>query len=103
MLNWLWTSFVALPWWAMILWCAYTIYFIIRAWNIWDETTDYGVAKGYKNVIFGYEKHIRLYHVVRIVFDIPPAIIGLLFPLLRKMFSLKLYTFKEEKKGSETK
>jgi hypothetical protein len=102
----LWVAFVALPWWAMTLWLAYTLYFIIRACMIWKATTEDGVIKGYKYVFFGYKpKHIRLYHLLRMLFDIPPAIIGLFFPLIKAICRMKIYTFEEGKKAesNETK
>ncbi|MFS0905764.1 hypothetical protein AB3N02_22210 [Priestia aryabhattai] len=93
------TAFLALTWWQMGLWVVYMIYFLIRAYHIWDETSTYGIKKGYKHIIVGHnDKHYRLYHLVRTLFDLPPMAIGLLFPVLSKVLSLKIYTFKEEKK-----
>lgn len=96
-MNWLWTSFTLLPIWAFVLWGAYFIYFVCRAYEIWHETSDEGLWKGYKNVFLGYrQRTLRLHHLIRMVFDIPPAILGLLFPVIRKIFTLKLYEFKDK-------
>lgn len=89
-LTWLWISFKSLTWWQMILWIVYTLYFIGRSYHFWDET-KHKFWKGYKNVIFGYDEYFRVYHIVRIIFDIPPAIVGLLFPALRKLLAFKIY------------
>lgn len=99
----LWFAFIALPWWAMTLWVAYTLYFIIRACEIWQATNESGMIKGYKYVFFGYKpKHVRLYHLVRIVFDIPPAIIGLFFPFVKATLRMKIYTFEDGKKAEKS-
>jgi hypothetical protein len=100
------TRLVSLTWWQMILWIVYAIYFLLRAYDVWDEVTEYGFKKGYKHILIGqYKKDLRLYHVIRMIFDIPPMIIGITFPTFKKLFSLKLYTFKDEKKktGEPTK
>jgi hypothetical protein len=98
-IKWLFATIGQIPWWLLLIYLAYAIYFISRAREFWDATTNDGLRKGYKYAIFGsYPKDIRLYHIFRIVFDIPPAIIGLFFPAIRKILSLKIYTFKEEEK-----
>jgi hypothetical protein len=97
-MSFLLASFVGLLWWQMVLWFAYAIYFICRSWQIWRETNDFGIKEGYKEVFIGTDRHFRLYHLVRTIFDIPPMILGLLFPLLRKILRMKLYTFKVEDK-----
>jgi len=97
-MDFLWVEFKSLAWWEMILWVAYVIYFIARAWKVWDETSTDGIKEGYKNIIVGNDKAYRLYHLVRTILDIPPLILGLLFPFLSWLLSFKLYTFKEEKK-----
>lgn len=95
-LTWLWTTVRAFAWWQTTLWIVYTIYFGLRSWHFWEET-ETGLWKGYRNVIFGYEKEIRVYHIFRILFDIPPAIVGLFFPILRSILRFKIYEFKDEK------
>lgn len=97
----IWEKFISLTWWQMSLWVAYTLYFIARSWRIWEETNWYGIKKGYKNVFIGEDKHFRLYHVVRTILDIPPMIVGLFFPAIKKVLSVKLYTFKEEEKKND--
>lgn len=94
---WIYTTLAALPWWGTILWIAYLVYFLYRAYEIWELTDKHGIAKGYKYVFMGNGRTLRLYHLLRMIIDIPPAILGLFFPLLRKIFSLKLYEFKEKK------
>lgn len=96
--SWIYTTLAALPWWATILWIAYLVYFLYRAYEIWEITDKYGIIKGYKIVFLGHNgRTLRLYHLLRMIIDIPSAILGLFFPLLRKIFSLKLYEFKEKK------
>lgn len=100
----LWTAFWDLPWWGSAVVAGYTLYFILRACRIWSETSYHGIRKGYKNVFFGRDaKEIRLYHLIRIVFDIPPAIIGLLFPFIKSIAVMKIHTFKEPKKPEKPK
>jgi hypothetical protein len=95
-LTWVWKSFIDLTWWQMTLWVLYTIYFLFRSFHIWDAVSDYGIRKGYKQVFIGCSRYLRLYHVLRMIFDIPPMIVGLTFPVFKKIFSLKLYEFKQE-------
>ena len=95
-MNWLWIHYTDLSWWAMGLWFIYIVYFIIRAIYIWNETSDDGILEGYKTVFLGRGQTVfRLYHLVRMILDIPPAVLGLLFPLLQKFLTLKLYEFKK--------
>ncbi|EKS8371769.1 MULTISPECIES: hypothetical protein [Bacillus cereus group] len=89
-------AFLSLTWWQMILWVAYTIYFLIRSHTIWEATIDDGIAKGYKEVFIGRDKYLRLHHIVRIFLDIPPMAVGLFFPIIKKVLSLRLYEFKKE-------
>jgi hypothetical protein len=95
--NWLWIAFTDLTWWQMVLWAIYVIYFVVRSWQVWDETTSNGIIKGYRSVYFGYKREIRIYHLIRMILDIPCLVVGLFFPLLRKIFAFKIYTFKETK------
>lgn len=100
----LWTQFTSLTWWQMILWVAYLLYFLIRSHSIWVLTSEYGIRKGYKYVFFGENpKYFRLYHLVRMLFDIPPSIIGLTFPFFKAVLKFKIYEFKPEKKEDEKK
>lgn len=97
--QWLYATLADLTWWQRLLWVVYLIYFITRSYKYWIET-EHGLRKGYRRMIFGYNKEIRLYHILLIIFDIPPAIIGLTFPILKRILSFKIYTFKEkDKKG----
>lgn len=96
-IGWLWTVFTDLTWWQMTLWIAYTIYFVVRSCMFWGETEDTTLWNGYKRAMFGHDKYFRVYHVVKVVFDIPPAILGLFFPILRALLSFKLYEFKIKK------
>lgn len=98
-IDFIWGTIVSLPLWATILWIIYAIYFTYRACQIWIATDEMGIVKGYGYVFLGYnQRTLRLYHLLRMIIDIPPAILGLLFPLLQKIFSLKIYEFKEKKK-----
>lgn len=96
-LHWFLVSWQNLTWWQMILWVAYLLYFLIRTYGYWNETQG-GLRKGYRSMIFGNSKEIRLYHILLIIFDLPPAIIGLMFPTLRKILAFKIYEFKDVKK-----
>jgi hypothetical protein len=97
-LQWLLVSWRNLTWWQMILWVVYLFYFCIRTHGYWSET-KHGLRKGYRHMIFGYSKEVRLYHILLIIFDLPQAIIGLTFPALRKLLSFKIYEFKDNNKG----
>lgn len=91
--------FIDLTWWQMLLWVAYAFYFLARAYTVWEEVTHYGFKKGYKNILVGqYKKDLRLYHIIRMIFDVPPMILGITFPTFKKIFGFKLYTFKDDKK-----
>lgn len=79
-------AFLSLTWWQMILWVAYTIYFLVRSHTIWEATTDDGITKGYKEVFIGRDKYLRLHHIVRMLLDIPPMSVGLFFPVIKKFF-----------------
>jgi hypothetical protein len=95
-----WITFINLTWWQFTLVIAYTLYFCVRAYAFWEEQSDNkSFWKGYRRVIFGFDKAFRVYHIVRILFDIPPAIIGLTFPLLRKVLAFKIYEFKDEREN----
>lgn len=86
-----WSSFRELPWWMEILVFAYAIYFIVRSIMIYKETSDEGIVKGYKNIFLGRNpEYLRLYHVLRMIIDIPPLALGIFFPLLRFIFTLKI-------------
>lgn len=94
---WLYTKFTDLYWWQMILWIVYAIYFFVKAKWFWDSTSQYGLLKGYREVIFGSDRIFKVYHIVLILFDIPPALIGLTFPFLRRVLCFKVYEFKPDK------
>ncbi|MNW28110.1 hypothetical protein D3C74_49220 [compost metagenome] len=98
-MSWLFTSWWDLPWWAMVLWVTYTIYFVCRVWRIGANAIWHGVVRGYKESFLD-GKTIYLGHIVWMIFDIPPTIVGSLLPFVRDVFTLKVYTFrdKEEKK-----
>jgi hypothetical protein len=98
-MEFLWVSFTSLTWWQMLLWIVYALYFIYRTYSVFDQVNDYGLRKGYRYVFLGYyNKDLRLYHIARMLFDIPPMILGLTFPFFKRVLRFKLYTFKEEKK-----
>jgi hypothetical protein len=96
--NFLWTEFFKLTGWQMVLWIIYLLYFIFRTYDFWCESTEYGVIKGYKKSIFGHDEYARLYHIIRIIFDLPMAIIGLFLPLLRDTLTLKVCKLNKENK-----
>lgn len=97
-LNMLWVKFWDLTWWQMILWVIYLLYFIRRSYEIYDSTSIMGLKEGYKDVFIGNDKSFRVYHIIRTVFDIPPMLLGLFFPILNKILSFELYKFKEKGK-----
>jgi hypothetical protein len=88
-ITWLWATITELAWWQLILMAGYTLYFILRAWAYWDATED-GLWKGFRKVLFKYDTHFRVYHIVRILFDIPPMAVGLLFPVLRNVLKWEI-------------
>jgi hypothetical protein len=96
--TFLWNSFFALSGWQMLLWIIYTIYFLIRMCYYYSNANDYGVVIGYRLTVFGRDTHIRLWHIIRLVFEIPMAIIGLLLPTIKRTLTLQVYEFKTEKK-----
>jgi hypothetical protein len=98
-MEFLLVSFTSLTWWQMILWVVYAIYFIYRTYRVFDDVNQYGLRKGYQYSFIGYYKRdLKLYHVARMLFDIPPMILGLFFPIFKRVLNFRIYTFKEEKK-----
>lgn len=97
MIKFLWSSYWNLPWWADILIFAYAIYFIVRSVMIYVATKDNGIPKGYKLIFLGRNpEYLRLYHVLRMIIDIPPLTVGIFFPFIRFVFTLKLVKLKKE-------
>jgi hypothetical protein len=96
-MTWLFISWWNLPWWAMILWAVYTIYFLVRVWTIGANAISYGVLRGYRETFLEDSKTIYLGHIVWMIIDIPPTIVGSLLPFIRDVLTLKVYTFKEKK------
>jgi hypothetical protein len=94
--TFLWNSFFALSGWQMVLWLIYTLYFLIRTYAYWDNASDLGVVQGYRRTAFSHDTHIRLWHLIRIVFELPMAAIGLCLPVLSRTLSFKVYEFKKE-------
>jgi hypothetical protein len=92
----IYTKFMDLYWWQMLLCGAYFLYFVTRTCQFWDATDDAGLWKGYKKLIFRYEKAFKIYHIVRIIFDMPPAVIGIFFPFLKKVLGHEIYKFKPD-------
>jgi hypothetical protein len=93
-MKWLFMSFWYLPWWAQILWVVYTIYFVCRVWTIGFNAIDNGVFKGFKKTFIGYSDALYLGHIVWIIIDIPPIIVGSLLPFIRDVLTLKVHKFK---------
>jgi hypothetical protein len=83
--------------WQACLLGAYLIYFVIRVIRIWGAMDGEGIIAGYKKLFIN-GRTFRLYHLFRMILDLPPAFVGLIFPLLNKVLTLKIYEFKEEKK-----
>lgn len=104
MFQFLTATIYELTWWQIILCAVYFIYFVYRSYQVWEETNYYGIRKGYKNVFVGERvKYLKLYHLFRMIFDIPPAIIGLLFPLTKVVLNVNLFKYKvrDEEKAKE--
>jgi hypothetical protein len=64
---------------------------------IYRETSEEGLVKGSRNIFLGENpQYLRLYHILRMIADIPPLVLGIFFPLIRWIFTLKLYKFKPQ-------
>lgn len=84
-LNVLWTE---MTWWQIVLSVMYIIYSCVRAVAYYDN--------GFKYTLIGIEKDVRLYHVILFIIDIPSIIFGQFIPIIKKIFSLKVYPLKKE-------
>lgn len=97
--SFLWISFLALNFFQMALCATYALYFIIRTRWYFSAAYDRGVVDGYKYVMFGRSTHIKLYHILLIIWDLPMAAIGLFLPFIKRTLTFKLYEFKKEEKS----
>ena len=95
--NFLWNAYFSLTGWQMILWAMYFLYFVGRIWWYFCSAQEYGVINGYKQVMFGHGKALRLYHLLLIIWDLPMAIIGLFLPILKRTLTFKIYEFRQDK------
>jgi hypothetical protein len=87
--NTLWT---ALTWWQVSLVAILTVYTFIRAFFIYENGS-------YKSVLLGYNANsIKLYHIIWFLIDIPAAILGLFFPIIKAVFSLDVIPLRQKKK-----
>lgn len=81
-MNFLNVLVIELTWWQMSLIAIFTVYTFIRAFFIYEHGS-------YKHTLLGYgAKSIKLYHIIWFLVDIPAAILGLFFPLIKTIFSL---------------
>lgn len=98
LINFWWQTFVDLKAWQMILFVIYLIYFVVMTYSFYVNSMQYGIIKGYKVTIFDNDTHFRLHHIFRIIWDLPPALVGLFLPLLEEVFTFKLHEFKKDEK-----
>lgn len=82
--------FISLTWWQVALLGLYVLYTLIRAFKYFVD--------GVKESLLGYKQvEIKLYHIILFVIDIPSIVMGRFYHVLKRIFSFKLYTLKEEK------
>lgn len=79
--------FTQLNWWELALLGIYSLYTLIRAFWIFGS--------GLKEATIGSNKDIMLYHILWIIIDIPAVILGSLFPLFKKLFSIPVIPLKK--------
>lgn len=80
--------FVELTWWQVGLLIVYALYTLGRAYAYFLE--------GIKYSLLGYHKReVRLYHVIWLVIDIPSIVLGRFYHVLKFIFSVKVFSFKE--------
>lgn len=94
--NFLWNKFIALTGWQMVLWVVYLIYFVARTYAYWEAASDKGVWKGYRYVLIGKDTHLRLFHIIWGIIDVPMAAIGLFLPIITHTLTFKIYQFKKQ-------
>jgi hypothetical protein len=82
--NVLWT---ALTWWQIGLLIIYILYTFIRSWIIWSDGS-------YMNLWLGYAKSVKLYHLVIFILDIPAFVLGMFFPVIKKILSIDVFPLK---------
>lgn len=80
------TLITDLTWWQTALVVIYALYTLGRA--IWIFNS------GLKEAVLGTSKDIKLYHILWSVIDIPAIILGTLFPLIKKIFSIPVIPLK---------
>lgn len=102
-INVIWGTWTALVGWQMALWVILLFYCVMRIYDFWDNAKDLGVVKGYRKSIFGYDTHIRLWHIIRIIIDLPMAAIGLFLPILSRTLTLEIHQFKTEEEIKKEK
>lgn len=76
-----------LTWWQMGLLGVYSLYTLIRAFWIFSS--------GLREAMIGSNKDIKLYHILWAIIDIPAIILGTLFPLFKKIFSIPVIPLKK--------
>jgi hypothetical protein len=97
-----WIKWTSLTWWQMGLWIVWLIYFLGRTYHYWCEADERGFLKGYRKAAFGTDTHVRLWHILRMLIDIPSAICGLFLPFIRDALTMKICELKDDKpKGKE--
>ena len=80
------TLFIQLTWWEIALLGIYSFYTVIRAFWIFDS--------GLRQATIGKSRDIKLYHILWSVIDIPAIILGTLFPLFKRLFSITVVHLK---------
>jgi hypothetical protein len=78
-----------LLWWQWSILVIYTLYTFIRALWIFND--------GLREALIGESNHIKLYHVIWGLIDIPAIILGKLFPVLKMIFNVNLFPLNEKK------
>lgn len=102
-MTWLVSTWVLLKTWQVWILVIYLIYTMIKGFFYWSDFKDsrlskekFGLFKAYKKAIFGHSDCIRFYHLIKIIIDIPAVCLGYFFPIIKKIFSFKLYKFKSK-------
>ena len=102
-MNFLISTWALLKTWQVFLLAIYIIYTAVKAFFYWSDFRDsrsskekFGLIKAYKRAIFGHSDYIKFYHIIKIVIDIPAVCLGYFFPVIKKIFSFKLYKFKSK-------
>jgi len=92
------TTWVSLTFWQMFIWAIYIIYTAVRTWHYYDGTgyKRKGLWTSYKEAVFCNSDGIKLYHIIVMIIDIPAVIFGYFFPVIKRVFTFNLYTFKKK-------